>query len=386
MQLFKAFYKIAWKRLPAISIYFIVFVALTFLLGTTSENNLNANFQSKSLDICVIDEDHSAASEGLVNYLDSIHNLFSLENDPEMLQDYLYYRYISYVLTIPEGFEEKLATGETEELLTNVKIPGSSTGYFVDQQVEQYIGNLQLYMAGGYSLTDALTATNETISDASETECLTFQQENTSTNERIFYFYQYLPYIFIVLLICGMAPILVTFNQKDINSRNLCSATSLGSRNFQLAASCILYSLLTWVAFLLFGIAVYGSDMFTEKALYAMLNSFAFLLVAASLAFLASYFVTNDGVANMIANALGLGVAFLCGVFVPQSMLSDQVLAVARFLPAYWYIRSNNMLAGFSTETFESQFYWTSIGIQILFAAAIFTVTLVVSKLQRQKA
>lgn len=385
MQLCKAFYKIAWKRLPAISIYFVIFVILTFMLGTTSQTNMDANFQTKSLDICIIDEDHSAASTALTGYLDSIHNLISLENDPEMLQDYLYYRYIHYVLIIPSGFEEKLAAGETENLLNNLKIPGSSNGYFIDQQVKQYLGNLNLYLTGGYSLEESIAATDHAIAGASETECLTFESQNVSTNKEIFYFYQYLPYIFIVLLVCGMSPILVTFNQKDLSSRIQCSATTLNSRNLQLTVSCIFYSLLTWGIFILFGLLVYGTEMLDGYALYAIPNSLTFLLFASAIAFLASYFVDNDNVVNMVANLLGLSMAFLCGVFVPQSMLSEQVLSVARFLPAYWYIRANNMLAGFSTETFDARFYWTAIGIQLLFTITIFAVTLVVSKMKRQK-
>ena len=385
MQLFKAFYKIAWKRLPAISIYFVIFVILTFMLGTTSQTNMDTNFQAKSLNICVIDEDHTAASTALTGYLDSMHNLISLENDPEVLQDYLYYRYTYYVLFIPSGFEEKLAAGETENLLNNLKIPGSRNGYFIDQQVKQYLGNLNLYLTGGYSLEEALAATDHAIANASETECLAFETENVSANKEIFYFYQYLPYIFIVLLVCGMSPILVTFNQKNISSRIQCSATTLNSRNLQLTAGCILYSLLTWCIFILFGLLVYGRELLHGYALYAMLNSLAFLLFASAIAFLASYFVDNDNVVNMVANLLGLAMAFLCGVFVPQSMLSEQVLSAARFLPAYWYIRANNMLAGFSTETFDAQFYWTAIGIQLLFTVTIFAVTLVVSKMKRQK-
>ena len=88
--------------------------------------------------------------------------------------------------------------------------------------------------------------------------------------------------------------------------------------------------------------------------------------------------------ASVIRNLLGLGMAFLGGVFVPQNMLSDEVLAVARFLPTYWYVRANNMLAGFSTEIFDMHLYWNAIGIQLLFALTAFALTLVASKLKHQ--
>ena len=155
----------------------------------------------------------------------------------------------------------------------------------------------------------------------------------------------------------------------------------------ELAFGCGAYSLCIWLLFMVLGVAVYHGSMFTEKALYAMLNSFVFLLISIALTLLLSCFdlaVNVMNVVNIVSNLLGLGMAFLGGVFVPQNMLSDEVLAVARFLPTYWYVRANNMLAGFSTEIFDMHLYWNAIGIQLLFALTAFALTLVASKLKHQ--
>lgn len=386
MPLFKVFYKIAWRMLPGISIYFIIYAALTFLMGTTSQKNIDTNFQMQELSICVMDEDNSLSSHALTAYLDSIHKLVPLENDPEVLQDHLYYRHIVYVLTIPDGFEENLTAGETENLLTNVKVPGSACGHFIDQQITQYLDSLRLYLNGGYSLEDAVAATGTALAQTNAVKSLMFEPETAAPKKEVFYFYQYLPYILIVFLICGMAPILATFNRKDLANRISCSASSHRNRSFQLILCSILYAILSWVSFFLLCFIAYGRSVFVGNALYALLNSFVFLLVAASFAFFASFFALDNGIANMISNVFGLGMSFLCGVFVPQSMLSDEVLTAAKFLPAYWYIRANNMLAGFSNESFDLQFYWTALGIQLLFAVAVFTVAMVVSRIRREKA
>ena len=78
--------------------------------------------------------------------------------------------------------------------------------------------------------------------------------------------------------------------------------------------------------------------------------------------------------------------SFLCGSFVPQSILPDSVLSAARFLPAYWYIRANNMLAGFGSEVFDNNFYWQCVGIQMLFAVAVFTLVPVAMRQRRRRA
>ena len=85
---------------------------------------------------------------------------------------------------------------------------------------------------------------------------------------------------------------------------------------------------------------------------------------------------------SMIGNVTGLGMSFLCGVFVPQSLLSDTVLSIGKFLPAYWYIKANDMLAGFSTEVFSMNKYWTYVGIECGFSVALFCLTLLVFKLK----
>lgn len=385
MQLFKAFIKIAIKRLPASAIYFGIYAVITFVLGSTSQNNIDSNFQSKSLTLCVIDEDHSMTSTALTDYLGSMHKLVTLENDPEVLQDNLYYRYVSYILTIPAGFEEQFISGDTDGLLINVKVPGSATGQFVDQQIDQYVKTLQIYMAGGYSLEEAIAETDKAVSEIVPVENLNFQDGTANTRKEVFYFYRYHPYIFIVLLFCGLSPIVVTFNKKELNERTSCSSLPLTRRNLELALGCVVYSLAIWVAFLLLGVIAYGRDMFIGNAPYTMLNSFVFLLFSAALTLFISNFAPNDNILNMLANLIGLGMAFLCGVFVEQSLLSEGILKVARFLPAYWYTKANDMLSGLTSQQFDLSFYWTAIGIQLLFAIAAFVASLAASKLRRQK-
>lgn len=102
---------------------------------------------------------------------------------------------------------------------------------------------------------------------------------------------------------------------------------------------------------------LYQKDALQANAGYANLNSFVFLLFVIATALLISCFTPNDNTVNILANIISLGMAFLCGVFVPQSVLPDSVLGAAKFLPAYWYVRVNNMLGGFGKEVFDMEFY-----------------------------
>lgn len=383
MQVFNVFFKITKKNLNISLIYFSIYAMITVLLTITGKDTYTNQFQASSLPIAIADEDHSACSRALYNYLASLHDVSDLTADDEAVFDQMYYRTLDYALTIPAGFEEKLYSGETKSLVSSLQIPGGVRGYYVDQQVTQYLKTLQLYLAAGCSIEEAIEKTDAAITELPAPKTISFEPENQAAADGVFYYFQYLPYIFIVSLFSGMAPTLINLNRPAVRNRTACSSLPAGWRNGQLALSCILYSLILWLALLLPCQLMYGTDMFRPNALLCILNSFVFLLFSTATTLFISCFPLDGNTLNMFSNIVGLSMAFLCGIFVPQQMLSDTVLSVAKFLPAYWYIRINNMLGGFGTEIFSMDTYVLCIEIQLLFALAMFAVTFVALRQKR---
>lgn len=386
MQVFKAFFKIAEKRFAAAFIYFVIYAVITILLSTTTKDFYADQFQVSALSIAVTDEDESSASKALIRYLDSRHDITNFKDDKEAVLDRIYYRTLNYALTIPAGFEEALLSGSAEELLTSSVIPGSTSSNYVDQQISEYLTTLELYLRGGYDLESAITAADEAAASVPDVETISFHGEGSSVNSSVFYYFQYLPYIFITILFSGLAPILVILNGKELKARTICSSLTPRRRIAEMSAGCVLYSLGIWALFLILCVILYGGALLEERSLLlAVANSFVFLLFSTALTLLISCFDFDDNILNMAANVIGLSMAFLCGVFVPQSMLPAPVLSAAKFLPAYWYIRANNMLAGFGKEIFDMDFYLQCIGVQLLYAVAIFSITFMVSKQVRRR-
>lgn len=394
MQVFKTYFRIAKKQLRGTLIYIGIFAAIMFLMSSFSSEEASTRFQSSSLDIAVIDEDHTEASEALVSYLGSIHNLVSLPDyKQETLFDSLYYSRISYVLTIPSGYSKRLSGLDMEELLSGSKLNNSARGYFIDQQLDEYLNSVTLYLSGGYSLDEALARTASAFTEEADVTLIDFDAETESTvNSMMVYFFQFFPYIFLSVLILGMAPILIVFHQKELRCRIRCSALSQHSINFQLTLGCIVYTLLLWLLFMLGALLFYGpSDLLSHQGLLLIGNSAAFLPVGVAITLLLGTLISSENknnttnVLNMVANVIGLGMSFLCGIFVPQYLLGDAVQAIAHFLPAYWYVRNSNMIGGFSGEAMSYSTYWTGIGIQLLFFAALFAVYLVAARQKKQK-
>ncbi len=385
MQVFKAFFKIGSKKLGNMSIYFIIFAALTFLLSGSASKNDEYEFSSTSLDVCIIDEDNSSASKAFYDYISTIHNIVELSNDKETIQDNLYYRNIQYVLIIPKGYETNLLNGNLDNLVNNLKEPNSFRGTFVDYQISKYLSVINMYLTGGYDLDEALTLVQDTSSLKADINIISFSSAANSKDNPMYYFFAYLPYIFVVLIIAGLTPILITLNQKELTNRISCSPLTTMSKNLQIILGSSFYAIGIWALFMALGFVVYGLDMFTTYGLISMLNSFVFILVALSITTFISYFAPSFNVLNMIGNVIGLGMSFLCGVFVPQWLLAEELLSISRFLPAYWYVRANNMAAGLVSETYSFDKYLKYIGIELLFAVAIFSAALVLSKIKQEK-
>lgn len=378
MQVFKSFFKIAGKRLRSACIYFIIYTVIILVFSFTAESSFNGNFQSSELSLYIEDHDGTDASHALCAYLDSLHEVTTEPLSREEIADRMYYRMLNYVLIIPQGFEERLLTQNADGFLDSVLIPGSSNGIFVNLQVTQYIRSLQTYLAGGYTLSSAVEAADRRLAEIPAVKAVSFGDEKSVTDSRVFYFYQYLPYVFLLILFAGMAPILITMNEPDMRRRTLCSCLPASGRNLQLAAACTLYALLVWFLFMLLGLVIFRQDFLTRYSLLAMGNSLVFLLFCVAVTLFVSIFSPNENVLNMLSNIIGLSMSFLCGIFVPQNLLSDGVLAVGKFLPAYWYIVINDMLA-LSEQTFDLHVYLQGLGIQFLFAAAAFALLMAFS-------
>ena len=387
MQVFKTFLKIAKKRFPSVLLYYIIFTVIVIALSKIGASDHETSFTATKADIYIIDEDDSTASHALSDYLSSMHNPVTLKDTDTMtLQDALYYQEVDYILTIPEGFEEQLTASDAKDFLQISMRKDSSNGYFVDQQVNEYLSSVRLFMAGGFSLSEAVTKSAEALSEGNDTSILNIEEDNVKgTQIGLTYFFQYLPYVLINMLLLGMTPILITFNQKDLGARISCSSLSLKSKNTQITLGCIVFCLFVWLLFILTALFIYGADsLFSVNGLRSLLNSIMVLLFSVALSLLISTFSLKAQSLSMIANVVSLGLSFLSGIFVPQYLLGKGVLAIAHFLPTYWYVRINSMLGGMSDEILTTGKYWRFIGIQFGFFVAVFCIYLVSSKYQKR--
>ena len=374
MQVFKLFFKIAKTKWLATLVFLGIFL---LILNFTNVGGGADTFSTSKMALTIYDHDNTDASKKLREYLGKDNIIVDIEDDKDKLIDALYATSTNYVITINEGYADRLAKGETEGLFSTRYLHDSYTNKLADSTLDTYVSTVKAYMAGGMEFGKAIDSAAEALSEKTEVTFETFSDKVGNTKAASFF--NYLPYALLSIIVSVLCPVIVAMNKKEVGFRTKCSSIKTSSISAQTIAASGIFVFFIWIFLMIIGVGKNGG-MFSGNIWYGVLNSASFTLVSVSIALLFSELGVKENVLAFVTQVLGLGMAFLCGMFVPQEMLSSGVLGAARFLPAYWYVRANDMICGLSTDPFKTSTVMMCIGIQVLFAAAIFAVSLIVKK------
>ena len=379
MQVFKAMFKVMRSRLPSALIYIVCFFAISAIIANASTND--NKFEAKRLDISIFDEDDTPESHALAEIIKKSNDIVEIEKDKDTILDSLYYRRIDYALIINKGYADKLRAGETAELFSSYHLDESFSVVYMGQFLDEYVSTVKAYLSMGEAFDEAVANAEDAMSQNAEVNMLSRIDKGGNSHFSVDFagYFQYMPYILISIIISVVSLVLVTMNKKDIRYRTNCSCLKESSYTFQLFLGSFLFVFIIWLLFMIGGM-ILNKEFYTGRAWYAVLNSFIFAVVVGTMAVLVASFEPKDNVLNLITQVLGLGMSFFCGIFIPVEVLSDKVLSVARFLPAYWYVRANNMIADITQFSLNEviQCYLIQLG----FAAAMVIITLLVRKVK----
>ena len=370
------------KNTGLILLYLGSFFGVAMALQAAASKESYTSYESEKIRIGVVDQDNGPLAEGLITWLKNTHHVTMLEDNREKLQEELFYRNVEYIAVIPENFYENcMVKGES---ISVIKIPGSYSAYYVDQQLENCLNTMRTYLEAGFTEEEAAQAVLDEKS--SKVTMLDLEGNGVSEPEYIYYF-RYMPYLFLAVLCYVMGYVLMAFKKGDIPKRMQASAVSSRRQSMEGLLAMLVIGGGLWGIGMLGAFVMYGKKFLSSSSLgYYMLNSLVMMAVALSLSYLIGLFVKNSNMLSGIANILSLGMCFLCGVFVPMNVMDRKVLKVSQFLPVYWYETVNETLGSYSRLTEEAAVsVWKGIGLEAMFAAAFVCMILAVTKYQRQK-
>lgn len=376
MTVFKVYLKIAKKNGWMILMYLVIFFGITLMFQQFAGEDTQM-YTAESVPVGIIDEDGGTVAESLIHYIDRTNQVIMLQNDTESLQEDLFYKNVAYIVRIPRGFMEKCILGDDSLKVTTV--PGTYYGYYVEQQITNFLNNARAYAAAGF--------TGKEISEAMETRkaaevTLVDFSGNAGKTPAYSFYYRYLPFLFLNVLGYVMGYILMEVRRGNLPKRMRASAVPVRRQNLEGLAASGLLAVVLWAVCMGTAFAVYGSDFLNSgRVPWYLLNSFAMLLMALALSYLIGGFVRTSNALNGIVNVVSLGLCFLCGAFVEMDYLSSGVKKAAQFLPLYWYESVNEILTEHSAVTGDVLAEVVGgIGIQLVFAAAFVCVTLAASR------
>ena len=381
MTVFKCYMKILKQNLGLVFLYLGIFFSVSIVLQMATQKGEDSLYQTTSIDLGVVNPDDSLLSSGFVDYLSQIHHVTIMENDPETLQENLFYRNVEYIIQIPADFYKTCI--QNGESLKVTKVPGSYSSYYVDQQISSYLDTMRTYLAAGFSQEEAITALKSQVH-----EPVTKLSSNSVSTDKspLVYYFRYIPYLFLGALCYTMGYILMAFKKGDIQKRMAASAISSRRQTLEGLLAMGMIGAGLWFLGILGAVLMDRNSFLDSRMLpYYLLNTLLMLIVALSLSYLIGMFINNSDLLSGAANIVSLSMCFLCGVFVPMDVMDKSVLKVSQFLPVYWYEQVNEILSSHISLTSQLQEkVWLGMGSELLFAVVFVFLIMVVSKHRRE--
>lgn len=382
MQVFKVFFKVLNHYKGRMIMYLGIFLGVLLAMFSITGKNDNSSYVSSKSDFAVFDYDDTDESRALVAYMAKTDNLKKIKaDDKETVQDELFARNIDCVVRIRKGFGEALAEGsigfqdgdEAHALLEVAAIPDVKASMGLKSHADSFIHMVDQYVKAGLNTDSAIKKAQEAL-DLEVEVSLPDGSKNKSFSKMYNYF-NYLGWTLIAMMIVGISPVLQVFGKKGLRERIQCSSYQSFKMNRELLLGTIVTGGVICFIIIIGASILIGKDLYTLKGVLYILNMLCYMLVALSLAFMISKLTSKDEILSMLSNVVSLGMAFLCGIFVPAEFLGDGVIMIAHFLPAYWY---NVAATNIDFYGGNMRKILLCMCVELLFAAAIALVGLVV--------
>lgn len=373
MPVFKSYFKVLKKHAGTFLMYICIFAGI-FAVMLHSSSKKESSYEAKSTSFAVFDSDQTPLTKAMVTYLSGIHQKESIKNDSkETMQDELYARNVDAILRIPKGFSDDFTKSGKQDLPEVVTIPGTSASMSFETDLSNYLSSVKAYLLAGESTDQAIRKTSLALR---QTVSVSLPDgKDASSHNGYYWFFLYLGWILVAMSIAAITPVLRTFESKELRNRIFCSPYKSFRMNRELFLGVLTTGAGLCILFLIFAAILLGKNMTEPGILLAILNMAALMLVALSLAFLISKLTSNDQIISMLSNIISLGMAFLCGIFVPFEILGNTVIKIAHLLPVYWYASALNTLD--KNASGNIGYMLTCVGVQLLFAVGFFVVGVV---------
>ena len=375
MTVYKYFIKIALKNKGIILSYTIIFFIMSILSGVSATQR-EASFMETRLNIGIIDNSNSELSNGLKKYLEGKNNIIDTIDDVDYIKEQIFLEMADAIIIIPENFQEKVINKEDSIEIYNDERKIESLQ--IQNQVNKFLMFANAaYEDGKFNLYNVNLALNE----KTDVELIDNNSaKNISINEWFRNYYNFTSYVIMGMYISIIGLVMADFRDENVDSRMKISSKKLLNFNREIyLGELTLASIITFV-FILGSIVLKGKYIGEINFSKYIINTIVFSFTILCLTFFLNNSTKNKFIINGISTVLSLGTSFISGVMVPQELLGEKTLALAKFFPSYYFVKINEMTVNsFSDIKFE-------LFMQLLFAAVFVLMGLYFSKVKQRAA
>ena len=375
MTVYKYFIKIASKNKGVILGYTIIFFLMSLLAGTGA-NQREAKFTETKLNIGIIDNSNDELSKGLKKYLKEKNNIIDTIDDEEYIKEQIFLERVDAVLIIPNNFQEKVINKEESiEIYNDHRKIGSI-------QIQNQINKFLLFANASYEDEKFdLADVNLALAEKTGVELVDNNTaKNIRVNEWFRNYYNFTSYVIIAMYIAIIGLVMADFKDENIDSRMKISSKKFLNFNMEMYLGQLTIAIIITTVFILGSIVLKGKYIGEVDFGKYVINIIIFSFTILCFTFFLNNFTKNKFVISAMSIVLSLGTSFISGVMVPQELLGEKTLALAKFFPSYYFVKINEMaISSFSDIKFE-------LFMQLLFAVVFVLMGLYFSKVKQKVA
>ncbi len=336
MSIFKNYFKIVRKHKFSILLYTIIFLTLTLFFMNSDTSKDNTNYSEVRNNIYVEDRSNSKISKALVEYIDKKENIVS-GLDKENLEDELFYRSTDAIVIIPEDFEN------TKEIIYKSS-PQSMYSFLVKQRINEFIDKVYKYNDNGYGIDDSIKYANDDLDKSVNVQKINELNHDSGDESNSRFYFNFMSYPLLSQILLVVTLVMSSYYKDTLDMRHKVSAISEKKKNLILTLGHLVFGVVFWLLYIIICIVLVKDFEFNQAFSFAALNSFVFMVTAVTLSVLIGKLFQDPESLSVVINVLVLGSSFLSGVFVPQEIMGETTLKIARIFPNYYYVVNNSLI------------------------------------------
>lgn len=376
MIVFKTILKILNKLKGLIILYTIMLISVT-LVNQTSDNVDSFEEVKPSVIIVNNDKSKNGVTNHFIKYLENHMEVKDIDiGNEEKIDDALFYRDVSLVVYIPDGFGDDLL--DSKDVSVEYKISGDKGSSYGKMLVQNYFDSFNIYnnYYDGDELFDRLdNALNVDVNVEVKSKV------DTNSLSRMARFFNFLNYAILAGCVYSISMILASLKSENVRKRTIVSSYDYKKYNRIVLEACSIVIIGMWILYMILALIIFKDLFISMNGLWYVINSFVFSLCSLCIGFLIGNITQNKGAISGIVNVVSLGSSFLCGCFVPFEFMPDYVIKIAHIFPTYYFVINNEALKvmdNFSLSSVSPLIF--NMGIVLIFGVCFVIITNYVSK------